>query len=203
MVSIAIMLVIQAVVQISLILDIYLGNGATKQRAEDWFQANASIAVVIVMAIFVFFNLVSLSLIGQLLLFHMRLQRDGLSTYQFIVRDNQRRRETAKKEDELKLRRQMALAHAKNEGKGCLSFRLKAGGLFREQCGLACCDPLTLDEEEEETAEKAPPSATANNGLSNGNGHALTVSHETSEHLDDGAEEEEEEEEETKENENV
>ena len=77
-------------IQLALILDIYLGNGATKQRAEDWFNANATIAVVIVMGVFLLFNLGALSLIGQLLLFHLKLRKQGLSTYQFIVRDNHR-----------------------------------------------------------------------------------------------------------------
>jgi hypothetical protein len=183
MVSIAILLSIQAAIQIALILDIYLGNGSTKQRAEDWFQANATIAVVVVMAVFLFFNLAALSLIGQLLLFHLRLQRDGLSTYQFIVQDNQRRREQTRKEDELKLRRQMAIAHAKNEKKACRAFRLQLGGMIREQCNLACCDPLKLEEENQAEAEKAPQSATT--GLSNGNGHVLTVTNDTSGPLPD------------------
>lgn len=184
MISIAIMLTIQAVIQVALILDIYLGSsGATKQRAEEWLQANATIAVVIVMGIFIFLNLGALSLIGQLLLFHMRLQRDGLSTYQFIVRDNQRRREKARQEDEIKLRREMAVAHAKNEDKGCLSLRLQAGGVFRTQCEWTCCDPLQLEEEEKEESEKAPRSG--ENGLTNGNGgQTFTVSNEDGDGID-------------------
>jgi hypothetical protein len=183
MVSIAIMLAIQASIQLALILDIYFGNGSTKQRAEDWFQANATIAVVVVMAVFLFFNLLALSLIGQLLLFHLRLQRDGLSTYQFIVQDNQRRRDQARKDDENKLRRQMAIAHAHNEKNGYLAWRLKLGGMMREHCNVACCDPLKLEEDSQAESEKAPSSAS--NGLSQGNGHFLTVTNDTSGHLAD------------------
>lgn len=198
--SIAIMLVIQAVIQIALILDIYLGNGNTKQRAKEWFNADATIAVVIVMGIFVFLNLGALSLIGQLLFFHVKLQRQGLSTYQFIVRDNQRRREQAKLDDELKLRRSMAIAHAKTEGKCCQVFHLQMGGFCREKCQLACCDPLSL-EDEENAAEKAPQNGTsggaaASTGLANGNGHAQTVSNGTamSGHLEDDNDEDDDEE---------
>ncbi|KAG7347807.1 DHHC palmitoyltransferase [Nitzschia inconspicua] len=192
MVSIAIMLVIQAVIQLALILEIYLGSGATKERAEGWFQADATIAVVVVMAIFLFFNLGSLSLIGQLLLFHIRLQRNGLSTYQYIVRDNQQRREKARMEDELTMRREMAIAHAKNEGKGCLSLRLEANGILRKQCGVTCCDPLKTEEEGKE-AEMAPHSG--GNGFSNGDGQALTISN--GDEDDDGIDDE------SKETENV
>jgi hypothetical protein len=186
MIAIAIMLVIQAVIQIYLILDIYLGNGATKQRSQEWFQANATIAVVVVMGVFLFFNLGALSLIGQLLLFHLKLQREGLSTYQFIVRDNQRRREQTRKESDLKLRRQMAIAHAKNEGNGFQVFRLEKGGMMRESCGLACCDPLQLDdplqleEEKDKTLRIPNGEAAVSVGLSNGNGHAPATSNGTS-----------------------
>jgi len=172
MISIAIMLFVQAVIQLALILDIYLGNGATKQRSEEWFQADATIAVVIVMGIFLFFDLGALSLIGQLLLFHLKLQREGISTYQYIVRDNQRRREQTKKENDLKLRRQMAIAHAKQEGNSLQVMRLEKGGWIRESCGLACCDPLQLEEEEngdKRTQNERPNGGTP--GLATSNGH--------------------------------
>jgi hypothetical protein len=146
------MLFTQLAIQIALILDCYLGNGSTMQRADEWLgQTNASMIVVIVMGVFILFDLASLSLIGQLLLFHIKLQRQGLSTYQFIVKDNQKRREQTKKENDLKLKRQMMIAHAKQE-RGSNSFyvwRLQNGGTMREQCGMACCDPLSLDDDEE------------------------------------------------------
>ncbi|KAL3913451.1 MAG: hypothetical protein SGILL_006486 [Bacillariaceae sp.] len=177
MISIAIMLVIQATIQIALILDIYLGNGNTKQRAEEWFKADATIAVVIVMGIFIFCNLAALSLIGQLLLFHLKLQRKGLSTYQFIVQDNQRRRERARENEELQMRRTMAVAHAKTEGKGCYALQLQMGGFCREKCQLACCDPLSLKNDDENiAAEKAPQNGASNdNTASAANGHAPTT----------------------------
>jgi hypothetical protein len=174
MISIAIMLVIQVTIQLALILDIYLGNGNSKQRAEDWFNANAAIAVVIVMGVFFLSTVVALSLIAQLLMFHLKLQREGLSTYQFIVRDNQRRREKAKEAEEIQLRRTMATAHAKTEGKYCYVLQLQMGGYCREKCQLARCDPLSL-EDEENAAEKAPQNGTGNNAATTGNGQAPTT----------------------------
>jgi len=167
MICISIMLSIQAAVQIALILDIYLGNGASKLRAEGWFSVNTTIPVVVVMGIFLVFDLAALSLIGQLVVFHLKLQKEGISTYQFIVKENQNRRERNKKVDDLKLRRQRAIGRAKEEGNSSLVFRLEKGGLLRDKCGLACCDPLTLDVD----ANSNNNNDEENNTTSNGNGH--------------------------------
>jgi hypothetical protein len=174
MISISIMLLIQAVIQIALILDIYLGSGASKKRAEDWFQVNTTIPVVVVMGVFLLFDLVALSLISQLLVFHLKLQREGITTYQFIVRDNQNRRERTRKENDLKLRRQMAIGKAKEEGNSTLVFRLEKGGMLREKCGLTCCDPLKMEYEENNISSNN----TSNNGNGNSNGHT-TANNET------------------------
>jgi len=163
MVSLSIMLFIQATIHIALILDIYLGNGASEKRAEDWFQVNTKIPVVVVMGVFLLFNLISLSLISQLLAFHLKLQREGITTYQFIVRDNQNRRERTRKENDLKLRRQMAIGKAKEEGNSSLVVRLEKGGLLRNKCGLTFCDPLKMEENVDE-----------DNNTSNGNGYSNT-----------------------------
>jgi len=163
MVSISIMLFIQAAIHIALILDICLRNGASEKRANDWFQVNTTIPVVVVMGIFLLFNLISLSLISQLLVFHLKLQREGITTYQFIVRDNQNRRERTRKENDLKLRRQMAIGKAKEEGNSSLVHRLEKGGLLRNKCGLVCCDPLKMEENVDEDNNTSN-----DNGYSNG-----------------------------------
>jgi hypothetical protein len=174
MVSLSIMLLIQAVIQIALILDIYLGSvEQSKKRAKDWFQVDTAIPVVVVMGIFSLFNFISLSLISQLLVFHLKLQREGITTYQFIVRDNQNRRERTKKENDLKLRRQMAIGKAKEESNSTLVFRLEKGGMLREKCGLTCCDPLKMEDEENNNNNTS-----TNNGNINSNGHT-TANNET------------------------
>lgn len=164
MVSISIMLFIQAAIHIALILDIYLGNGASKTRAEDWFGVNTTIPVVVVMGIFLLFNLISLSLLGQLLVFHLKLQRDGLSTYQFIVADNQRRRERTRHENDLRLRRRMAIQEAKDDKNKVLVFKLEIGRWLREKCGLAWCDPLQINDNNNTDDEVIPDgNGTGNN----------------------------------------
>ena len=174
MVSLSIMLLIQAVIQIALILDIYLGSdssdssdNSSQERAKAWFGVETTVLpVVVVMGVFILFSLVSLSLIGQLLIFHLKLQREGITTYQFIVKDNQNRRERTKKENDLKLRRLLAVGKAKEEGNNTLVFRLEKGGMLREKCGLTCCDPLKMEDEENNNNNTS-----TNNSNRNSNGH--------------------------------
>uniref|UniRef100_A0A7S0UH91 Palmitoyltransferase n=1 Tax=Pseudo-nitzschia delicatissima TaxID=44447 RepID=A0A7S0UH91_9STRA len=156
MIFVNFMLLVDLVTQIALIVDIYLGNGATKERAEEWFVVGTPIPVVVIMGVFAFLNIGSLSLIGQLLAFHLKLQKEGISTYEFIVRDNRLRREKTTKLNELKVRRKTEIATAKENGDSFLVFKLEKGGLLREQCGIACCDPLSLEESENGTANGEP-----------------------------------------------
>ena len=158
------MLVVHGSIQLALVLDIYLGNGNTLTRSEEWLQADATLAMVIVMGVFLLFDLVSLSLIGQLLLFHLKLQKQGLTTYQFIVQDSQKKREQNKKDRELQHEREVAMAKAKEEGRTLDAFKLQFGGNLRNTCGLTCCDPLGGPEEEKESMNGN------SNGAMNGNG---------------------------------
>lgn len=170
MICITCLLVVHAAIQLALILDIYIGNGNSKQRSEEWFNVNSSTAtiiVVVMMGMFLLFDAGSLTLIGQLLVFHLKLQRRGLSTYTFIVQDNQRRREQSRKEEDLKVRRKAAIAKAQEDGNWWLVAKLSNGSVLRDSCGLACCDPLSLDAEEGEEKDEAE----AANGI---NGHTTS-----------------------------
>lgn len=173
MISINLMVLVQAAIQIYIVVDIYFGNGETKERAEGWFSLGTTIPVVAIMGVFIFFDVASLSLIGQLLVFHLKLQKEGISTYGFIVRDNKNRRERTKKLNELKVRRQTEIATARENGKTFLALRLAKGGNLREKCGMAWCDPLSLDAEEPK------------NNNSNGNTNSAPASNG---HTDDGNE---------------
>lgn len=148
MLSIASFLIAHAIPQAAMILDIYLGNGDSERRANNWFQVDTELVVVIVMGVFLVFDALALSLIFQLLFFHIKLQREGLSTYQFIVRDNQQRREKAKLEEEREQRRTEEMA----KSQGSIRYlQLKWGGQLEKTCGLACCDPLPLEQQPSST----------------------------------------------------
>lgn len=80
----------------------------------------------------------TLALITQLLLFHISLQRQGITTYEYIVRHNSQKMEDKKKKDRLSLQR--AAAVAVNKGNGKSTFCLKLGAYCK------ICDPLQKGE---------------------------------------------------------
>ena len=165
MVSITTMLIVHSGVQLALVLDIYLGNGMSKTKSEDWFRADATIAVVVVMSVFLLLDFIALSLILQLLLFHTRLRKEGLTTYQFIVRDNRRKREQTVMENEIREQRLVAMAKATEEGRTCDKLQLCVGGYSRKYIGITCCDPLESEARAEDgTMNGNVASDSASNG---------------------------------------
>lgn len=167
MVYITAMLVVHSSIQIALIIDIFLG-GSSKDQANDWFDINSSGVVVGIYIGFVVFDAIALSLILQLLHFHWLLHKEGLTTYKYIVRETQRKREKTNKEEARKNQRMVAMGKANDEGKLWLAIRLRYG----EMC--SCCDPLPpLEEERKEEGNQQQPTYTP-------------VYRETSESCDDG-----------------
>jgi hypothetical protein len=130
------------IIQIALIIDIFI-EGSTKDRADDWFHAGTNEVVIAVLIIFLVFNSVSIFLIGQLLWFHSGLQRENLTTYKYIVRDHQRKRDKMRLEGEIMQLRHTEMAEARREGKVWAVFRLQKGDECR-QAGCNSCDPLNV-----------------------------------------------------------
>jgi hypothetical protein len=129
------------VIQLVLLIDIFT-QGPTKDRANDWFGEEAIEAIYIG---FLLFNAISILLIGQLLWFHVGLQKEGLTTYQFIVRDHQRKRDKSKVEAEILHSRMVETQKAKQQGQNWHAFRLQMGDHCR-QIGCSACDPLDVSE---------------------------------------------------------
>jgi hypothetical protein len=130
------------IIQIALIIDIFIG-GPTKDRAGDWFNAGTNEVVIAVLIVFLVFNSVSVFLIGQLLWFHSGLQRENLTTYKYIVRDHQRKRDKMRLEGEIMQLRHTEMAKAQQQGKKFTVFRLEMGDRCR-QFGFSSCDPLNV-----------------------------------------------------------
>jgi hypothetical protein len=130
------------IIQTVLVIDIFLG-GPTKDRADDWFNAGTYEVVTAVLIFFACFNGIALFLIGQLLWFHLGLQRENLSTYKYIVRDHQRKRDKTRFEGEVMQLRYNEIAKAKGQGKKLEAFSLQMGDQCR-QAGCAGCDPLDV-----------------------------------------------------------
>ena len=150
MVFITAMLIVHCTVQIALIIDIFL-KGASENEADEWFDSGAAMVVAGIMIGFVAFDGIALSLILQLLHFHMLLRREGLTTYKYILRESQRKREQASKDEERKNQRMVAMGKANDEGNTFLALRLRYG----EMC--KCCDPLPPLEEEKKDDEEEHP----------------------------------------------
>mmetsp|Transcript_19045 Transcript_19045/g.32617 ORF Transcript_19045/g.32617 Transcript_19045/m.32617 type:complete len:322 (-) Transcript_19045:64-1029(-) len=131
-------------VMVGIILDIFL-HGVTEETADDWFSLGLSELVAGVNIFFVLFDASALTLIVQLLMFHIMLRRKGLSTYRYILKDNERKREKAKFTAALQARRIVDIQRAKQKKESCTAFRLKCGGLCR-QAGCIVCDPLQDDD---------------------------------------------------------
>lgn len=130
------------IIQIALVIDIFIG-GPTKDRADDWFNAGTNEVVIAVLIFFLAFNSVSIFLIGQLLWFHAGLQRENLTTYKYIVREHQRKRDRMRLEGEIMQLRYTEIAKARQQGNKLAVFRLEMGDKCR-QAGFVSCDPLKI-----------------------------------------------------------
>lgn len=164
MLYITAMLVVHCFIQIALIIDIFMG-GSTKQRADEWFETKSPSTIAGVYIGFVVFDLICLSLILQLLQFHVMLRKEGLTTYRYIVRETQRKREKTNQEQARKNQRMLAMGKANDEGNTCLALRLRLG----ETCQF--CDPLPPLEEQQKRQDTQnnpqPPDSPSSNDTSN------------------------------------
>jgi hypothetical protein len=115
-------------------------------RSNQWFNANAGILVAIVNLAFVLVDVVCVILLGQLFLFHIKLQKEGITTYAYIVRDGQRKRVAAQQKLELERRRISALQQAEREGKIIRKWMLTAAGCpYVGENLCRPCDPLRVE----------------------------------------------------------
>lgn len=121
-----------------LFVDSFLGP--THERAEAWFGI---IACRIVWAWFIVFNIVSILLIGQLLAFHVKLQRMRLSTYQFIIQDHKEKRSLQERIDRMESQRTNMMAKAYAEKRPRDAYKLWVGRQCRS-AGCAECDSMEI-----------------------------------------------------------
>lgn len=152
------MLVVHTCCMLGIVIDMFLG-GTSREYANDWFSADAWGAVAGVNIFFIVTNVICLSAVAQLLHFHIGLQKKNLTTYQFIITDNARRREAFQKKEERRSKRVAAVSKAKREGKQILGLRLEMG-----QYCCAACDALPADEEAPTAEGNGAVVAKANEG---------------------------------------
>lgn len=129
-------------VQLGLSIDIFM-NGSTRQRADEWLGMGDKV-IVSVLVFFLAFNVMSMFLLGQLIMLHTNLQRQTLTTYEFIVVDSKRKRELGKLKGDLERQRIHEIDYARRNGHRFRLFRLKCGGFSRNTLHCAILDPLDM-----------------------------------------------------------
>ena len=132
-------------VMIAIVIDIFT-DGNTRDEANMWLSTDAGLSLLVAIAniAFVILDGVAFGLVIQLLLFHMMLRRRGLTTYQFILEDNERKREANKVSTAREAKRVVNVQQAMRNGDTCTAYRLRIGGFCRK---IKCvyCDPLQDD----------------------------------------------------------
>lgn len=122
----------------------------TLDRSNQWFNADGDAKIGIIVAVvntaFVVVDVVCVALLAQLFLFHLKLQKEGLTTYAYIVRDGQRKRAAAQEKMEFERRRITALQQAERDGKTIRKWMLKAAGCpYVGENLCRPCDPLRME----------------------------------------------------------
>mmetsp|Transcript_13124 Transcript_13124/g.19570 ORF Transcript_13124/g.19570 Transcript_13124/m.19570 type:complete len:329 (-) Transcript_13124:60-1046(-) len=144
LVSLSLFLFSQSAVLIGIIVAFFVGwddgqTSSTEQRAIDWFGANQPNVVIGFNLGFWAFDTIAEALILQLLFFHLSLRKKGMTTYQFIVKDNEKKRMESRKQMDTKRRRADHMKREIEEGNIFGRMALTVGGWK----GCGCIDPIT------------------------------------------------------------
>jgi uncharacterized membrane protein len=114
----------------------FLGYENVKSQAGSWFGGAGANMILIGSNIgFLVFTIFCAFMVLQLLVFHLGLKREDITTYQYILRDTTKKREKMKLSNVIRERR---VDELKNAGNGTEALCLKAGAL---KCCMSC-DPV-------------------------------------------------------------
>ena len=133
------------------------GAGGQVDRMTGWFGAGVPMVVAIVNIVFFVITFGSVSLLGQLFLFHINLQKENITTYEYIVRENQRKREKSKDDMAVRSKRMIMTRAADAKGDKAMVCRLQMGRI------CVPCDPAREAMEEDKRREAAAEEARQNN----------------------------------------
>lgn len=133
-------------------LGLYFVNNLTIRRlASKWFDADVDIVLVGINIGMLVFTASTAFMVLQLLVFHVGLQREGVTTYQYIVRDTAEKRDRSIFVNKVRQRRIEELEKSQSVGE---AFVLKMGALT---C-CKSCDPvrrLLLQEMEQQDTQNS------------------------------------------------
>ena len=91
-------------------------TATTYQRLSDLYGGGGELVIISIILLFLVMTLFFTGLIFQLCYFHIMLQRKGITTYEYIVRDNALKREHVKEEREITSMRIQAIADRQRNG---------------------------------------------------------------------------------------
>lgn len=128
----------------------FVEHQKTRELSNNWMGANVPIVVVGFNIGFLVLTGFAALLVVQLLWFHLSLKRQNITTYQFIIRDTQQKREHWNVKQKVNQKRQEEVTKAKDAGK-CMNACWI--GLGAKYCKT--CDPIILLVREEVDAEVA------------------------------------------------
>jgi len=160
-------LVISFFVQYARDMSVRGSGGATLDRSNEWFGADAGLAVMSVNVIFLAVDMVCIVLLLQLFSLHVKLRHDGTTTYAYIVKTQQNKRVAAKNKIELERRRKAALQQCEREGTLVTKWRLLAAGC--PYVGEVICRPCDPLKSEENDGDQQNRKSSASGNIDSGN----------------------------------
>jgi len=102
------------------IIVIRFWNGSGKGYYDSGGSTTGGMATIILLMCFMLMLTICLLLIGQLLLFHLKLKSKGITTYEFIVTDNHKKRELSTVRYELAQSGDISMWQIQCAKRGCL-----------------------------------------------------------------------------------
>ena len=131
-----------------------------KDSVDNVYVGGNPVVIILVIVFGVITGLV-LCMIAQLLLFHLSLQRQGITTYDYIVNYNSRSLGKKRTKDAINIKRAAAISIAKGKGESTLMLHL----------GKICipCDPIRKELRSENDREKRDGNNTKPTNATNSN----------------------------------
>ena len=152
--------VVSLIIQLSMYFG---GHEGTKTLANNWLQAGVPEVVLGFNIGFLVLTLSIAVLVVQLLTFHIGLRREKITTYQFIIRDGQKKRDDWHVQQKVKQKRGQVVKTLKEDGKWVEANWTKFGAKI-----CTPCDPIVPMVKKEMEVLKAAEEGDGDNESSSG-----------------------------------
>ncbi len=112
----------------------FTGHDETKQLSKNWMDAQAALIIVGVNIGFLVITGFAGLLVLQLLFFHISLRKQKITTYQFIIRDGQQKRDQWNFQQKVNQKRGQMVEAAQHDGKCVQACWLSLGAKYCKTC---------------------------------------------------------------------